>query len=55
MAKEILKIDVVEEDGEYRITIAGEKAADVVKMFPCACGCTPKVVKAGESSEEGCC
>jgi hypothetical protein len=55
MAKEILKVNVVEEKGEYRITISGEKAADVVKMFPCACGCTPGTIKKGDGSEEGCC
>ena len=53
MAKEILSVNVVEEKGEYRITISGEKAADVVKRFPidCCC-CTPAAVKCESTEEE---
>lgn len=46
MAKGILNVDVVEEKGEYHITITGEKAADVVKTFLSGCCCT---------STEACC
>jgi hypothetical protein len=55
MGKETLKVDVVEEKGEYRITIAGEKAADFVKKFLDSCCCTPGVVVKCEPSGEGTC
>jgi hypothetical protein len=46
MAKETLSVNVVEEKGEYRITIKGEKAADVVKKFLDNCCCKPAEVNA---------
>jgi hypothetical protein len=55
MGKAILKVDVVEEKGEYRITITGEKAADVVKTFLDSCCCTPTAVVKCETSDEGTC
>jgi hypothetical protein len=54
MAKEKLTVNVVEEKGEYRITISGEKAADVVKMFM-ACCCPPCNDVKCETSDEGTC
>jgi hypothetical protein len=52
MAKETLTVNVVEAKGEYRITIAGEKAADVVKKFLDSCCCTPAEVKCESAEEE---
>jgi|GEM_PF-1801209 len=52
MAKEILNVNVVEEKGEYRITVSGEKAADVVKMFPIGCCCTSATVCCESAEEE---
>jgi hypothetical protein len=55
MGKGILTVDVVEEKGEYRITIAGEKAADVVKMFLSSYCCPSSAVVKCETSDEGTC
>jgi hypothetical protein len=55
MGKEMLNVDVVEEKGEYHITIKGEKAADVVKTFLGSCCCTPTAVVKCETSDEGTC
>lgn len=52
MAKETLSVNVVEEKGEYRITIKGEKAADVVKKFLDNCCCKPAEVKCETTEEE---
>ncbi|UCE28272.1 MAG: hypothetical protein JSW52_05870 [Candidatus Coatesbacteria bacterium] len=55
MPKETLSVNVVEEKGEYRITIKGEKAADLVKKFLDNCCCTPTAVVKCETSDEGTC
>jgi len=54
MARDIMSIKVVEKDGEYTITVTGEKAEKVVKGLlhggHCCC-CSGK----GKKGDEECC
>jgi len=51
MAKEILKLSVVEENGEYRITVAGEKAGELVERFSAGCCCCSRIAVKCECAE----
>ncbi len=54
MAKDIMSISVVEDDGTYTITVTGEKAEKVVKGLlhggHCSCCCGE-----GKKGDEECC